>query len=483
MPNRYSEILEESLADFGASDAAQREQVYRQGRIALLGQFDADPSLSIEQRADELALFEAAVREVEARHAARQAADPAADAQTSEPIPLTEIYPSADDGPPLEVHIEAEQRLYGEPEEEDEKANFPWVRLALLVILAALGVWFVAPLFRQLDPPALYAGLIVNALALALIGAVLFLGSRRIWLGLLGAPLLFVGLTAAAKYSPGLEYAFEALFAPLSDQRSTAMDFELPVLSILPGGSKPAAAEQPKPEAEPPAEIASTPPPAENPITSGSTEPAPASPEASEPLTTGDTQEAAGKPMEMASTENREQPAPMPEKLTRMESFEPLLGDWDIKCENGPGHRLTLDAPSTTGQTDGSDFARGRLTGQAFAGTSKVFFKSPLAENEVERDIELPAHPWPANEWVYAQETVLLRAEYDGGGGEGAPIFSTFFMCPIKAENISAEREPDGRHLAIDTECSWYVPRPEDLDAFFSGSVFAQCSFRRPASE
>lgn len=472
MPNRYVEILEESLADFGARDGAQRAQIYRQARIELLKQFEAEPGLGIERRADELALFEAAVHEVEARHAVRAAADPSPGAPPPEPVPVPEVYPS-DDAPPIDVKLEAEERLYGEAEEEEDRPGFPWVRLALLVILAALGVWFVQPLAHQLDPPALYVGLAVNGLALAVLGAALFIGSRRVWLGLAGAPLLFAALTAASQRSPGLEYAFEALFEPLAAQRRAAMSFEIPALSLLPGGRRAGVTPPAGTGAEAPAPAPQDPP--QNPMTATGNEGAAAMPDMAS--TAGESEEPAANPSET------DEAAAAPLQFARLESWEPLLGDWEVECDNGPGHRFTLSAPRTTGQTDGADFARGKLTGEAFGGRSKVAFRSPLADNEIERDVEMPPHPWPANEWVYAQETVLLRAEYDSGPAEDARVFSTFFMCPIKAAHITSEDGPEGRRLAIDTECSWYAPRPPDLDAFFSGSVFAQCRFHRPEGQ
>lgn len=496
MPNRYTEILGESLATLDAGDGEARERLYRQARITLLRQFEADPELSIERRADELTLFETAVREIEERYQPPPPSPPSDDVRIPDPPPLEQPSPQfpvvevlpASDGPPLDVKLEAEERLYGEPEEEEGRTAIPWVRLALLVIVAALGVWFSTPLLHQFDPPALYAGLVVNGLVLALVGAVLFLGSRRIWLGFLGAPLLFAGLVAAITYSPGLDFALEALFEPLSDQRRAVLGYQVPALSLLPGRRQPAETPlpQPQPEEHKPAELAASdtsPDPAGDPSASETSEPAPAAPEDEQDAQADEARESASESTQTASAENTEQAAPAPTKLARLESYQPLIGDWEIECDNGPGHRLTVAPPGTTGQTNGTQFARGRLSGQALAGRSKVAFNSPLAENEIEREVDLPAHPWPSNEWVFARETILLRAEYDGGGGEGAPVFSTFFMCPIKAENITAEEGADGKRYAINTECRWYVPRPEDLDPFFSGEVSAQCRFRRPKAE
>ena len=53
-------------------------------------------------------------------------------------------------------------------------------------------------------------------------------------------------------------------------------------------------------------------------------------------------------------------------------------------------------------------------------------------------------------------------------------------MCPIKADNITVETSGSDTRLSMEAECNWMVPKPADLDVFYTGTVYGKCRFRRP---
>ncbi|MCB1436490.1 MAG: hypothetical protein KDJ46_04885 [Rhodobiaceae bacterium] len=465
MTDRYTAILEDALSRLEAGDEAARETLYGQARISLLMQFEADSSLDIPQRAAELGRFEAAVRHIEARYAAQAFQDGGqeeAEAELpqaeDEPAPAVAAYP-----PPTDFAPDEAERLHPGASRADTRAlrprrRFPWIRIFLLILIAAFGAWAVGPLLAEYRGLARYGALAVHGLAVALAGAILFIGNWRMLVAALASPLMLAGVLAGVERSKAAELILTVVFSPLAEQRAVAIDWQKNFLKKA--GLDAVGGEQS-------ADKAPGTSPAQTPDTPPATPPAPLS---APPAETGAAQ----------SVDAQQPAATEPAKLAELTLPDSLLGDWNVECDNGPSHRFTFGPPEAPSARDNRVIPHGRLTGESLGGNSRVVFSSPIADKDIEREIAMRAHPWPGKEWLFANEIFLASADFEEGETDAELGYRTLFMCPIKADNITVETSGSDTRLSMEAECNWMVPKPADLDVFYTGTVYGKCRFRRP---